>query len=85
QDGASHNFTLAPAHAHLNLVGFVTMFLAGLFYDARPAAVGRVAAIHYGAANVGAAVLVVGIGGSVTGQPWGEGVAIAGSFATILG
>src|SRR5882757_3490711 len=30
--GASQNFTLAPAHAHLNLLGWVTMALYGTFY-----------------------------------------------------
>jgi hypothetical protein len=30
--GASQNFTLAPAHAHLNLIGWVTMALYGTFF-----------------------------------------------------
>lgn len=30
--GATQNFTLAQAHAHLNLVGWVTMALYGTFY-----------------------------------------------------
>lgn len=30
--GASETFTLAAAHAHLNLVGWVTMALYGTFY-----------------------------------------------------
>jgi hypothetical protein len=30
--GASENFTLAPAHAHLNLVGWTTLALMGTFY-----------------------------------------------------
>src|SRR5215475_9149424 len=38
--GAANNFTLAPAHAHLNLIGWVTMALYGTFYalarDASP-------------------------------------------------
>ncbi|HET7678874.1 MAG TPA: hypothetical protein VFK79_01920 [Xanthobacteraceae bacterium] len=32
------DFRLAPTHAHLNLVGFVIMFLAGLYYRLVPAA-----------------------------------------------
>ena len=41
--GMSENFTLAPAHAHLNLLGWVTMSLYGLYHrgvehgDLRPA------------------------------------------------
>ena len=30
--GAAQNFALAPAHAHLNLIGWVTMALYGTFY-----------------------------------------------------
>jgi hypothetical protein len=30
--GASEDFTLMPAHAHLNLLGWVTMALYGTFY-----------------------------------------------------
>ena len=32
QMGASEDFTMAPAHAHLNLLGWVTMALYGTFY-----------------------------------------------------
>lgn len=32
------DFRLAPTHAHLNLVGFVIMFLAGLYYRMVPVA-----------------------------------------------
>ena len=30
--GSTNDFSLAPAHAHLNLVGWVTMALYGTFY-----------------------------------------------------
>ena len=30
--GATHDFVAAPAHAHLNLLGWVTMSLFGTFY-----------------------------------------------------
>src|SRR6202165_5379638 len=36
--GIEQNFTLAPAHAHLNLVGGVLLFLFGLYYRMVPAA-----------------------------------------------
>jgi len=32
QMGAAENFVMAPAHAHLNLLGWVTMALYGSFY-----------------------------------------------------
>ena len=36
--GIREDFTLAPAHAHLNLVGGVLLFLFGLYYRLVPAA-----------------------------------------------
>jgi hypothetical protein len=36
--GILQNFTLAPAHAHLNLIGGVLLFLFGLYYRLIPAA-----------------------------------------------
>ena len=36
--GATEDFTLAPAHAHLNLIGWVTMALYGTFYALAPRA-----------------------------------------------
>ena len=35
--GANQNFTLAPAHAHLNLVGWVTLSLYGVAHRLYPA------------------------------------------------
>ncbi|MGX9392985.1 hypothetical protein ACWX0K_18205 [Nitrobacteraceae bacterium UC4446_H13] len=40
--GMQQDFTLAPAHAHLNLVGGVLLFMFGLYYRLVPAA-GRLA------------------------------------------
>ena len=36
--GASQNFTLRPVHAHINLLGWTTMALAGLIYSVFPKA-----------------------------------------------
>jgi hypothetical protein len=36
--GIRQDFVLAPAHAHLNLVGFVTLFLSALYYRVFPQA-----------------------------------------------
>ena len=35
--GASQNHAPAPAHAHINLLGFVSLFMIGLFYERRDA------------------------------------------------
>jgi hypothetical protein len=36
--GIRQDFALAPAHAHLNLLGFVALFLAALYYRTVPEA-----------------------------------------------
>jgi hypothetical protein len=36
--GASQNFTMAPVHAHINLLGWVSMSLFAFFYRLWPAA-----------------------------------------------
>lgn len=58
--GASGNTTLAPLHAHLNLLGFVLMMIFGLVYRNIPEMGGaRLATVHFWLHTVGAAVLLV--------------------------
>ncbi|HVY33766.1 MAG TPA: hypothetical protein VG960_05030 [Caulobacteraceae bacterium] len=46
--GKSENFTLAPVHAHINLLGWVSMVLYGLFYRVVPrAAQGVLPVVHF--------------------------------------
>ncbi|MGN6308855.1 MAG: hypothetical protein ACTHNN_04795 [Xanthobacteraceae bacterium] len=55
--GMHQDFTLAPAHAHLNLVGGVLLFLFGLYYRVVPAA-GRLAMARIqGSLHIAGAVL----------------------------
>jgi hypothetical protein len=45
---ASNNHTMFPVHAHLNLLGWVTLALFGLFYRLVPAATGtKLAKLHF--------------------------------------
>lgn len=45
---ASHDHALHPVHAHLNLLGWVSLSLFGLFYRAVPAAASsRLAQAHF--------------------------------------
>jgi hypothetical protein len=57
--GASNDFRLADAHAHINLVGWVTMALYGTFYalTAQTMSV-RMAWINFLVSAVGALVLI---------------------------
>ncbi|MCL6708172.1 hypothetical protein M8R20_14325 [Pseudomonas sp. R2.Fl] len=80
--GATHDHVLAPAHAHINLVGWVTVALYGFYYHAVPAAAGSLLAkIQVAAATVGVLLLGPGIALSVLGMT--EGPAILGSFIVI--
>lgn len=46
--GASMNFTFAPVHAHINLLGWASMALAGLIYDRFPLAGGsKLGVVHF--------------------------------------
>lgn len=57
--GMTGDFRLAPAHAHLNLLGFVSMFLYGLFYRCVPqAAEGVLPRVQFWLAASGLAVMV---------------------------
>ena len=57
--GANQDFTLRPVHAHVNLLGFASMMLFGLFYRAFPAAGrGWMALTHFGLSVVGFLILM---------------------------
>ena len=46
--GKTENFQLQAVHAHINLLGWVSMVLYGLFYRAVPkAAEGRLPVVHF--------------------------------------
>jgi hypothetical protein len=66
--GASENFTLRPVHAHINLLGWATMALAGLTYTVFPQAARSVLAkVHFWLANVSLPVMAVSLALMLTG------------------
>jgi len=84
--GMREDFTQAPTHAHLNLVGWVSMALYALIYRQYPAAAqSRLAMLHFWVANVGAVLLTVGVYTQMAGMPSLVFIVISGSFITILG
>jgi cbb3-type cytochrome oxidase subunit 1 len=79
---ATADHALAPAHAHDNLIGWVTLALCGLYYRAVPAAgTGRLALVHFWLALIGALAIGPGIAMVLTGH--GEWLVQIGSFLTI--
>ncbi|MES2902067.1 MAG: cytochrome-c oxidase [Pseudomonadota bacterium] len=66
--GASHNFTLRPVHAHINLLGFVTLTLSGLIYSLFPAAgESKLAKVHFWMMNGALPFMMLGLAGMLLG------------------
>ncbi|MDQ2090982.1 hypothetical protein [Marimonas arenosa] len=83
QMSATGNHMLAGAHAHLNLVGWATMALFGIYYHLTPAASeAALAKIHYGVALAGLVIMVPGIVQAI--RQTGETMAKIGSVLTLL-
>jgi hypothetical protein len=83
QMAISQDHLMSGAHAHLNLVGWTTMALFGLYYRLTPQAAGtRLARLHAGIAILGVLVMVPGIAVAITtGQP---SLAAVGALLTAL-
>ena len=57
---ASHNYTLRPVHAHLNLLGWATMALFGLWYRSAPVSgETRLAKVHFWLHNIALPIQMV--------------------------
>lgn len=84
--GVSGDHSLFPAHAHINVLGWVTLALYGIVYRIYPeAADSRLAPWHFWLANTGALLLVIGITGIVSGHEQFAPVAGAGAVVSLLG
>ena len=58
---ASQNHAQLVTHAHLLLIGWVTMFLYGAYLRLYPTAVGKLASVLWWIANVGTVMAVTGL------------------------
>jgi len=85
--GIRQDFALVPAHAHLNLLGFVVMFLSALYYRAFPkAAASRLAPYQVIVSIVGAIAFPIGIACVILGgHERFEPVVVAGALTVLLG
>jgi hypothetical protein len=60
----SQDHSIMPAHAHLNLLGWVSLFLFGIYYERRPKLDGsRLALIQVYAWSIGTVILTIGVAG----------------------
>lgn len=82
--GITQKFTLTPVHAHLLLLGWASLALAGLIYHLYPAAsTTRLARVHFWLHNLGLPVFMVGLSALLTGGEWAPPV-VAGAATVVL-
>ena len=82
----SQDHSAMPAHAHLNLLGWVSLFLFGIFYHLHPEIDrSRIALVQASAWIVGTVILVIGVGMVHTGHESGDPIAAVGSLIVLLG
>jgi hypothetical protein len=88
QMAISGDHVALPAHAHLNLLGFVALFLFSIYYHLHPALDrSRAAAVQVSVWIVGTIVMAIGVGLVHTGHAVGDPFAAIGSlivFAAML-
>lgn len=83
QMSASGDHLLSPAHAHLNLIGFLGFVIFGVYYHLIPdAGETMLAKVHLGIAVIGVVLMVPGIVMAI--RETGDVLAKAGSLATIV-
>jgi hypothetical protein len=84
--GVFEDHALAPVHVHLNLIGWVSLFLFGLFYKSHPAANGAAAAVQVALSTIGYVFMLGGLAGLLlTANPVFFPLAVAGSLLVWLG
>ena len=82
----SEDHSAMPAHAHLNLLGWVSLFLFGLFYQLHPAIDrSRSAMIQVAIWIIGTIILTIGVGLVYTGHQSGDPIAATGSLIVLAG
>lgn len=83
----THVFNMATVHVHLNLVGWVSLALAGIFYHLYPSLErSGLAKVHFWLHNIGLPVMMISIAAAIMGgPPILFMLATAGGAMTVLG
>ncbi len=83
---ATHHVEFAPLHAHINLLGWASMALAGVIYHLFPRAGGsRLGLWHFWLHNLALPVAMVGLFFLLAGHPEVEKYVIVSSVVIALG
>lgn len=84
--GIRQQFALAPVHAHLVLLGWATLALAGTIYHFYPAAAAtRLARVHFWMHNLGLPAFMGGLALVLTGDGWAMPLTVTGAVTTLAG
>lgn len=82
----SHLFDLTPVHVHINLLGWVSMGLAGLIYVAFPAAAETaMAKAHFWIHNIALPIMMIGLALYVSGVESALPAVAVGGTLMVLG
>jgi NADH:ubiquinone oxidoreductase subunit 3 (subunit A) len=82
----THQFEATGAHAHINLLGWVTMAIFGIYYALNPVqAASRIAKIQYMVYTIGILVMAPSLFLMLTGNPALEPVVAVSSLVTFAG
>ncbi|MBA8901698.1 MULTISPECIES: hypothetical protein [unclassified Phyllobacterium] len=84
--GISGNHNTYPAHAHLNLLGWVSSAIFGIYFALNPAkAGGRLPMIQFVVYTIGVIVMTVGLYLMLQGNPAMDALVGIGSFIVLAG
>jgi hypothetical protein len=82
--GLAHDFTLMPVHAHVNLLGWASLFLYGLYYRVEPAAEATaLAVVHFALAVAGVVLMTGGLTFMLLGNEALLPVTVVGSLSAV--
>jgi cbb3-type cytochrome oxidase subunit 1 len=83
--GASHDHSLFPVHAHVNLLGWVTLALIGVVYHFFPqAGTSRLASVQFWLHNVALVVMMGALAVYLKGNPAIEPLVAVGSIGLLV-
>jgi hypothetical protein len=82
---ATHDFRALPAEVVLNVLGWSSFMIYGLYYRSVAIAPGGLARLHYFVALVGVIVEAMGIAGTEWGNPFFDPFRIIGAFMVAVG
>ena len=84
QMAISRDHAALPAHAHLNLLGWVSLFLFGFYYRLHPSLDrSRAALVQVSVWIAGTIVMTIGVGLVHTGREAGDPLAAVGSIVVL--